>query len=290
MGRNPLGTHTDAARLLAEIAGQLPENGLDDRRRDARLLLAMALGRDDAVLPHEDVMISDQERETLSALITRRQHGEPISRMRGWREFYSLYFEINAATLDPRPDSEILVDAAVNWLQHCDLQQPKLLDLGTGSGCLILSCLAHHQKAVGLGVDIQPDAVAIAQKNANQLGLSDRAEFKISLWDEAVSEQFDLIISNPPYIPKAEILTLMDEVKHHDPMIALDGGDDGLDAWRQLAPVLARRLQPSGAVFVEIGAGQDDEIAALFQAEGLSLVAIYPDLSGLNRCLQFSLT
>lgn len=290
MGRNPLGTHTDAARLLAEIAGQLPENGLDDRRRDARLLLAMALGRDDAVLPHEDVMISDQERETLSALITRRQHGEPISRMRGWREFYSLHFEINAATLDPRPDSEILVDAAVNWLQHCDLQQPKLLDLGTGSGCLILSCLAHHQKAVGLGVDIQPDAVAIAQKNANQLGLSDRAEFKISLWDEAVSEQFDLIISNPPYIPKAEILTLMDEVKHHDPMIALDGGDDGLDAWRELAPVIARRIRPLGAVFVEIGAGQDDDIAKLFQGEGLSLREKYVDLSSHYRCLQFSLT
>ena len=290
MGRNPSGAYQDAAGLLAEIAGQLPENGFDDRRRDARLLLAMALGRDDAVLPHEDILISDQERETLAVLIKRRQQGEPISRMRGWREFYSRDFKINAATLDPRPDSEVLVDAALHWLQDCDIPHPKLLDLGTGSGCLLLSCLAHHQTAVGLGVDIQPDAVAMAQDNADQLGLSDRAEFKTSRWDDAISGQFDLIISNPPYIPKAEILTLMDEVKTHDPMIALDGGDDGLDAWRQLAPVLARRLHPSGAVFVEIGAGQDDDIAALFQAEGLALVAKHPDLSGLNRCLQFSLT
>lgn len=289
MGRNLSGAYQDAAGLLAEIAGQLPENGLDDRRRDARLLLAMALGRDEAVLPHETILISDQEREALSALINRRQQGEPISRMRGWREFYSLDFKINAATLDPRPDSEILVDAALNWLQNCDLPQPKLLDLGTGSGCLLLSCLAHHKNAVGLGVDIQPDAVAMAQKNADELRLSDRAEFKTSRWDESISGQFDLIISNPPYIPKAEILTLMDEVKHHDPLLALDGGDDGLDAWRQLAPVISRRLHPSGAVFVEIGAGQDDDLERLFQAEGLMLMAKYPDLSGHNRCLQFSL-
>ena len=290
MGRNPSGAYQDAAALLVEIAGQLPENGFDDRRRDARLLLAMALGRDDAVLPHEDILISSQERENLAALITRRQQGEPISRMRGWREFYSLDFKINAATLDPRPDSEVLVDAALHWLQNCNIPHPKMLDLGTGSGCLLLSCLAHHKNATGIGVDIQHDAVAMAQDNANHLGLSDRVEFKTSLWDETISGQFDLIISNPPYIPKAEILTLMDEVKTHDPMVALDGGDDGLDAWRQLAPVIARRLCPIGAVFVEIGAGQDDDIERLFHAEGLSLMAKYPDLSGHNRCLGFSLT
>ena len=296
MGRNRPSDKKDAAGLLQEIAAQLPENGFDDRRRDARLLLAMALGRDDAVLPHEDVVFTDQHRETLSDLIDRRQDGEPISRMRGWREFYSLNFQINHATLDPRPDSEVLVEAVIAWLNQTDCPQPHLLDLGTGSGCLLLSSLYHHPGAMGLGVDIQPDAVAMAEKNASLLGLSERARFKTSAWDDGLladdglAGQFDVIISNPPYIPKAEILTLMDEVKTHDPMVALDGGEDGFDAWRQLAPVLARRLRPSGAAFVEIGAGQDDDLAVIFGTEGLSLVAKYPDLSGINRCLEFRLT
>ena len=294
MGRKPPHDQHPAATLLADIADQLPDNGLDDRRRDARLLLAMALGRDDAVLPHEDITVTPKQHQALNTLIARRQQGEPISRMRGWREFYSLNFKMNPATLDPRADSEVVVDQVLAYLRHGDMPRPRLLDLGTGTGCLLLASLNNHPNAVGVGVDVQPDAVAMANQNAAYLGLSDRAEFFVSSWDSAIGDpwaaegQFDVIISNPPYIPSHDLLTLMDEVKNYDPPLALDGGADGLEAWRALAPVMARRLRDDGAVFVEIGQGQDDAVTAIFKDGGLNLVAKYPDLSGVNRCLQFS--
>ena len=287
MGRNLSVGYQDAASLLAEIVDQLPDNGLDDRRRDARLLLGMALGRDDAVLPHEDICLAEKENQTLSDLIARRQQGEPISRIRGWREFYSLKFQINAATLDPRPDSETLVDAVINDFHMATLDQPRLLDLGTGSGCLLLACLHHLPNADGVGVDVQPGAVDMARQNAETLGLTSRAEFIISDWDHAVEGRFDVIISNPPYIPTSDILTLMDEVRDYDPALALDGGGDGLDAWRKLAPIMAQRLRPDGAVFLEIGQGQDDDVCQLFHEQGLNISAKHQDLSGINRCLEF---
>ena len=239
-----------AAQVLADIAARLPDNGLDDRRRDARHLLALALDRTTPVLPHEDVDITSEQLDRLDHLIERRIKGEPISRIRGYREFYSLDFHINPATLDPRADSETLVEAALRVLGDADWPAPRVtqrvaprvLDLGTGSGCLLLAILANAPTASGIGVDIQEAAAEMARQNAERLGLASRADFQVLSWDDGLDGQFDLVISNPPYIPRPDLGGLMDEVRLYDPILALDGGDDGLDAWRALAPVIARRL------------------------------------------------
>jgi len=289
-----------AAQVLADIAARLPDNGLDDRRRDARHLLALALDRTAPVLPHEDVDITSGQWDRLDHLIERRIKGEPISRIRGYREFYSLDFHINPATLDPRADSETLVEAALRVLGDADCPAlrvapkvaprvaPRVLDLGTGSGCLLLAILANAPTASGIGVDIQEAAAEMARQNAERLGLASRADFHVRSWDDGLDGQFDLVISNPPYIPRPDLECLMDEVRLYDPILALDGGDDGLDAWRALAPVIARRLYPHGTALVEIGQGQGDEVAGIFDHHGLRLTDQWPDLAGVTRCLQFS--
>ena len=277
-----------AAQVLADIAARLPDNGLDDRRRDARHLLALALDRTTPVLPHEDVDITSEQLDRLDHLIEHRIKGEPISRIRGYREFYSLDFHINPATLDPRADSETLVEAALRVLSDADCPAPRVLDLGTGSGCLLLAILANAPTASGIGVDIQEAAAEMARQNAERLGLASRADFQVLSWDDGLDGQFDLVISNPPYIPRPDLGGLMDEVRLYDPILALDGGDDGLDAWRALAPVIARRLYPHGVAIVEIGQGQGDEVAGIFDHHGLRLTHQWPDLAGVTRCLQFS--
>ena len=285
-----------AAQVLADIAARLPDNGLDDRRRDARHLLALALDRTTPVLPHEDVDITSEQLDRLDHLIERRIKGEPISRIRGYREFYSLDFHINPATLDPRADSETLVEAALRVLGDADWLAPRVapsvaprvLDLGTGSGCLLLAILANAPTASGIGVDIQEEAAEMARQNAERLGLASRADFQVRSWDDGLDGQFDLVISNPPYIPRPDLAGLMDEVRLYDPILALDGGDDGLDAWRALAPAIARRLYPHGVALVEIGQGQGEAVAGIFDHHGLRLMHQWPDLAGVTRCLQFS--
>jgi release factor glutamine methyltransferase len=285
-----------AAQVLADITARLLDNGLDDRRRDARHLLALALDRTTPVLPHEDVDITSEQLDRLDHLIERRIKGEPISRIRGYREFYSLDFHINPATLDPRADSETLVEAALRVLGDADWLAPRVapsvaprvLDLGTGSGCLLLAILANAPTASGIGVDIQEEAAEMARQNAERLGLASRADFHVRSWDDGLDGQFDLVISNPPYIPRSDIAGLMDEVRLYDPILALDGGDDGLDAWRALAPAVARRLYPHGVALVEIGQGQGEAVAGIFDHHGLRLMHQWPDLAGVTRCLQFS--
>ena len=277
-----------AAELLAHIATVLPENGYDDPRRDARHLLAMALGRVDPVLPHEDVRLEPAHMQTLSSVVDRRRSGEPISRIRGKREFYGLDFAIDPSTLDPRADSEVIVDTARDIADAMNKPALSLVDFGTGSGCLLLSTLYHVPHATGIGVDIQEKAVHMATLNAASLGLADRSSFINTSWDQGMEGQFDLILSNPPYIPKGDLADLMDEVKYYDPVQALDGGHDGLDAWSVLAPIFKSRLAPHGAVIVEIGQGQHDDVTALMQHEGLMLDEQRCDLAGIIRCLVFT--
>lgn len=282
-----------AGSLLSAIAEKLSDNGLDDRRRDARLLLALALNRIEPVLPHENISVTQDQKSALEKLIERRNDGEPIARIRGYREFYSLDFKISPATLDPRADSETLVDAALSWINQHQASSLSILDFGTGSGCLLLAILANARNAHGLGVDIQKDAIDIAQQNAKNLGLMDRATFMTSSWDENLDpmqsgeDGFDLIISNPPYIPHSDIAGLMPEVQKYDPMLALDGGENGLDAWAALAPIMSKRLKPEGAIFVEIGAGQEHDVCSLFDQSHLQHFGNWADLSGMTRCLGF---
>ena len=257
-----------------------------DSSLDARWLLAIALGRDEAVLGHEMIELTTAQQAALDQLIEQRNQGRPISRMRGRREFYSLTYYLNDHTLDPRPDSECLIDEALAYARSLSAERRPLrcLDLGTGTGCLLLSLLYHLPAATGLGVDLAPQAVAQARANAASLGLSGRTRFICSHWLDKVAGDFDLILANPPYIESAD-QTLARDVADHDPARALFAGPDGLDAYRELLPQITDVLRPMGRLFLEIGSQQARPVTQLATAAGLQLCALIADLSGRDRCL-----
>jgi release factor glutamine methyltransferase len=245
-------------------------------------------------LPHEDIAPMDQAcDDRLTAMVARRLEGEPISRIRGWREFWSLRFALSPATLDPRPDSETLIDAAVKWASRNAVKDRplRLLDLGTGSGCLLLALLSELPKAHGVGIDIVPEALATARRNAASLGLGDRAVFaEHSFTDElGAFGYFDVILSNPPYIPTGEIDGLAVDVKSFDPTLALDGGADGMACWTRLLPRLAAVLAVNGMAFVEIGRGQENAVIAAAEKVNLQFSDSHCDLAGITRGLAFSI-
>ncbi len=296
---------TEARQILNTAAARLDAAGIDSARGDARLLLAIALGREDAVLPHEEIDdFSAECADRFDALIDRRLSGEPVSRIRGWREFWSLRFALSSHTLDPRPDSEILVEQAIRLgatLADADAERPvRCLDIGTGSGCLLLALLSEMPMATGIGIDISPAALDTAWENARALGLADRAEFAVrsfavpadAPWPSALKfrpeKGFDLILSNPPYIPHAQISRLAPDVALYDPALALDGGPDGLDCWRSLLPRLPDLLSERGTALVEIGDGQRDDVVALAAAAGLVETDYFRDLAGTIRTLVFA--
>ena len=284
----------EARTILHALEQALAAAGIASATTDARCLLGMALGRDDAILPHEDIAPMDQAcDDRLAAMVARRLEGEPISRIRGWREFWSLRFSVSPATLDPRPDSETLIDAAVRWASRNAVKDRplRLLDLGTGSGCLLLALLSELPNAHGVGIDINPDALTTAGRNAANLGLDDRAAFaRHSFTDDlGALGDFDVILSNPPYIPTGEIDGLAVDVKSFDPALALDGGADGMACWTQLLPRLAAVLAADGMAFVEIGRGQEDAVIAAAGKVNLQLYDSHRDLAGIKRCLAFSI-
>ena len=291
MNLDPILPYTDieARHILKPLSAALSQAGMANATIDARCILGLVLGRDDPVLPHETIprWTPDQHYQ-LEALLQRRQTGEPISRMRGWREFWSMRFDVSPATLDPRPDSETVIVAATGWARN-HKPAARILDLGTGTGCLLLACLAELPQATGIGVDISTEAVTVATANADRHGLGGRTQFCQADFatDLTGHGQFDLILSNPPYIPSADIAALDADVRHFDPLAALDGGLDGLDCWRVLCPQIAILLGDSGAAFVEIGAGQGKALGRLAAASKLHLARSFADLLGRERCLQF---
>ena len=291
MHLDPAVTYTDieARHILQPLSAFLHQAGMANATTDARCILGLVLGRDDPVLPHETIprWTPDQQRR-LEALQQRRKTGEPISRMRGWREFWSMRFDVSPATLDPRPDSEMVIAAATGWARD-HRPAAHILDLGTGTGCLLLACLVELPQAKGIGIDISTEAVTVAIANADRHGLGGRARFCQADFSADLTEygQFDLILSNPPYIPSADIEALDADVRHFDPLAALDGGLDGLDCWRVLCPQIAILLRDAGAAFVEIGAGQGKAVGRLGAASKLNLAGSFADLSGHERCLQF---
>ena len=291
MQLDPAKTYKDieARHILRPLSAVLQQAGIASATSDARCMVGLALGRDDPVLPHEIIGIwrPDHHRQ-LEVYCQRRRAGEPISRMRGWREFWSMRFDVSPATLDPRPDSETLVAAATRWARH-HRPAARMLDLGTGTGCLLLACLAELPHASGIGIDISADAVKVAAANAARHGLDGRVQFGHADFaaNLAMHGQFDLILSNPPYIPSSDIDMLDADVRHFDPLTALDGGVDGLDCWRILCPQMAKLRADWGAAFVEIGAGQSKAVGLLGAASKLRVVEAFADLSGQERCLQF---
>ena len=278
----------EARHLLNEISKQLEEAGCASPRLDANLLLQMALQTEERILMHHEVSLSPDQDATLRTLIQQRQAGCPVSRLRGWREFYGLRFVISDATLDPRPDSECLIDAVLR--SEVNHEAPlQIVDFGTGSGCLLLSLLHHRPQWQGLGVDVSQDALEIATQNANAHQLQDRARFLCSDWDASLPDdtRFDVIISNPPYIAEADRGALALDVVNYDPETALFAGEDGLSDYQKLMPIIERRLARQGRAFLEIGQHQEQDVVALAIEASLSLRHQHCDLSGTIRCLEF---
>jgi release factor glutamine methyltransferase len=275
----------DLGALLRQATEQLAAAGVADARRDAGLLVGHALGRDRSwVLAHPDHAPSAGACAEIDRLVARRAAREPMSRIFGRREFWSLDFALDPSTLDPRPDSESLVAAALDHLQPPE-RRWRVLDLGTGTGCLLLAVLAERPNAVGLGVDRVPAAAAQARRNAAQLGLAERARFMVGDWAQAIGIRFDLVLCNPPYVRSGEVARLEPEVACWDPVAALAGGADGLDAYRRILPELDRLLSPAGAAVLEIGCDQAAAVSAMAEAMGLEKPRISADLAGRPRCI-----
>ena len=254
---------------------------------DARILVLAAAGlRREDLLRDPDAPLEGAALDRFRAMVARRAAREPVSRILGRREFRSLEFQLGSDTLDPRPDSETAVEHAIALFEGRS-PPTRILDLGTGTGCLLLACLDAWPAASGLGVDIAPGAAGIAAANAAALGLGGRASFAITDWGTGLRERFDLVISNPPYIPTGDIAALAPEVAEYDPMAALDGGTDGLDAYRAIARGLADLIASGGLIVVEIGAGQEADVRAIFEAEEWRFFGARNDLSGRPRSLAF---
>jgi release factor glutamine methyltransferase len=275
------------ATLIDRASVELRAAGIEAPRREARLLAALALEcTGEMLIADPERPIGEREADRFRRFVARRAAREPLSRIRGRREFWSLDFALGPSTLDPRPDSETLVEAALALLPAG--RGVRLLDCGTGTGCLLIAVLSERPRATGIGIDIDPDAVAMARSNAARCGQATRADFIVADWRDpsALPDMaFDLVLANPPYIPSAAIAGLVPEVARYDPPAALDGGADGLDAYRALAPMLTNRLAPGGHAIVEIGEGQADDVGAILQGAGLVPVDRKRDLAGIPRCL-----
>jgi release factor glutamine methyltransferase len=272
--------------ILRTAERRLRESGIDAPRLDARLLVAAALraAPDSLRFAPDRALSGDEARRIERALARRIGRREPVSRILAHREFWSLDFRITPDVLDPRPDSETLVEAAL--AAFADRRAPlRVLDLGTGSGCLLLAVLHERPLAQGLGVDISDAALRVAAANARRLGLGDRADFRSSNWGAGIDARFDLVLCNPPYIAESERPALAPEVIEHDPPGALFAGADGLDAYRAVLPGLARLLAPGGAAAFEIGARQAAAVRAIAEDCGLAVGEVRRDLAGRDRCV-----
>jgi len=280
---------TDMVATLGDLRrsgrARLAAAGVDSAALDATLLLCAAAGeRREAVMAYPERMVEPRAADAYRVMIDRRAAREPVSRILGRREFWGLDFSVAAPVLDPRPDTETLVRAALDWLEG--RPAARIADLGTGSGCVLLALLHERPEDRGLGIDISDEALGVARANAASLGLAARASFAVGDWTSELPDgAVGLIVSNPPYIPHQDIAGLEPEVAVYDPIGALDGGSDGLDAYRRIAADLRRVVAPGGAAFLEIGAGQEDDVAPLLEQGGASAVQRFPDLSGRIRCL-----
>ncbi|MDR6826583.1 release factor glutamine methyltransferase [Bosea sp. BE271] len=253
---------------------------------DARLLVEGSLGVESA---DPDLILTAQALARLDDFAARRVAGEPVWRVLGEREFWGLPFRLSPATLEPRPDSETIVETALARLAGRREENLQLLDLGTGTGCLLIALLSELPQARGLGIDLSEEACRTAAANAALNGVDGRVTFRQGSWTEGLSGRFDLIVSNPPYIPSAEIATLSVEVREHDPLLALDGGADGLGPYRLFVSALPPLLAPGGVIIFEIGAGQGPDVVALMRAGGLEFRGSRNDLGGHERALIFTL-
>ena len=270
---------------LRHVASLLEEAGIEQPRHEARILLGHATGltRERLLLCHrselEEPVLND-----LIGLVRRRAAREPIAYLIGEREFWGLSFEVTRDTLIPRPDSETLIEAVLQFANRTGLERPRILDFGIGSGCLLVSLLTEMPFAEGFGVDCSFAALRVARRNAARHDVSTRAHFVAGSWGDALAPPFNLIIANPPYVAAGERAAIMPDVSDYEPAEALFAGERGDEAYRALAPEFSRLLTPAGRVFVEFGAGLADRAAAIIRSSGLSECERRKDLAGIERC------
>jgi len=274
--------------IITSATNELIKSGSESARLDVTILLGYVLGvsRERLILD-DDRIISDAELEKFNILLKKRINKEPIAYIIGKKEFWGLDFIVNHATLIPRPDSETLVEAA---LKRANLllghnKDLTILDIGTGTACLLISLLWELPTAAGVGVDISEAALQIANKNAEIHGVKNRTQFIKSNWCKNINGKFDLIISNPPYIASNDKLSLMQDVALYEPHSALFSGIDGLDSYRELSAQVGERLNDGGFVLFEVGAGQAEQVALMLTENGLNIDEVKKDLNGIKRCV-----
>ena len=278
-------TIASARRTLAD---RLRQAGIDSAETDARLLIAQALGIDRAeLIANGERALNGDETKAIDALSERRLKREPVARIFGHKEFWSLSLQVGPAVLVPRPETETVIEAVLDAVARDDrrMERLRILDIGTGSGALLLALLSELPNAVGIGSDISAAALEIARVNAGRSNLAGRATFVVCDIAAGLQGPFDLIVSNPPYVARGDIASLAPEVRDYDPALALDGGADGLDGYRAITADARRLLAPGGKLIVELGMGQEPAVRALITKAGLTVAATRDDLAGIPRAL-----
>ncbi|MBS7696672.1 MULTISPECIES: peptide chain release factor N(5)-glutamine methyltransferase [unclassified Chelatococcus] len=280
----PATTRGEARRLIVDAFSGA---GLDSPTLDARVLLCNALEISPLDLSLKSDVVIGPAASVLADMVMRRLRFEPVARICGIQEFWGLPFTLSAATLVPRPDTETLVEAALGTIRgEGRADSPlRILDLGTGSGCILTALLSELPAASGVGIDLSPEAARTARYNAAMNGVGARAAFLVGDWASAVAAPFDLIVSNPPYIETADIEGLAPDVRFHDPRLALDGGADGLAAYWRVGAEARRLLRPDGHCFVEVGAGQTEDVGRLLVRYGFANWVAIRDLAGIERVI-----
>ena len=286
----------DVYTLIKPEVLKLKNIGIETANLDCRLLLSKSLNSCGLLYNHQNILVSQNEVEKFQSLVQQRLNGKPVSRIINRRNFWKKEFELNDDTLDPRSDSETLIELTLEQFRD-KLQFLKILDLGSGTGCLGLSLLDEYPKSEASFFDISLQSLQMVKKNAHNLGLSKRSKYinlswKTNDWDIELltienNTKYDVIISNPPYISTDIIKTLKKEVKKYDPFVALNGGKDGLDAYRSIIPKLRNIVKLHGKIFLEIGKGQEIFVTSIAEENGLSLKGYKKDLSGATRVLMF---
>jgi len=282
------------ADALREASERLRASGVAEPRREAASLLSHTLSRDGAFLvTHSDERLTDEQLRSYLSAVERRGAGEPLQYIKGSQEFYGLDFEVNENVLIPRPETELLVETALEILKGAG--SPLVCDVGTGSGCIAVSLLHARRDARALALDVSHAALEVASRNAARNGVSDRIDFLVSdCFDALASEEhqgarFDLVASNPPYIAEDDLEDLQREVRDHEPRVALTPGGDGLSVIRRLVSESPRHLKPGGHLLMEIGFDQQERVAALIDPRVWTLLGIRPDLQGIPRTVALRL-
>lgn len=276
--------------ILKEIQRKLYNNfsiiGIETPELDARIILKEVLSLDDKdLILKESLDIPNELIEKIIAIESRRLNGEPISKIFKKRDFYNSTFLISNDVLDPRPETELIVEIANNYIDKNEVKN--ILDLGTGSGCILLSILKENKMINGLGIDLSKDAISIAKQNSKKLNLETQSNFLISNWMSSLNYKYDLVVSNPPYIASEDIKKLSKSVKIYDPILSLDGGDDGLNSYRLIASDLKRVVSKNALIIIEIGYNQSLQVIEIFKKNNFKLIKKYNDINGLDRVLTF---